>query len=304
MFPLLVGLVFATRCEAVYPTPDLDITTSIFGRTVFIEYVALNFIGKWIGHDESYNATLHSVRNEDLYDPAEKSRLQVEDCGDGYACLKTRWNELEDNDGWYLSDRHDVVTFRERGAEDDDLDYSKWRIFCLDNTARDFCYICDYYFSWLYDMDNCLLGELPDYTLNSDFDSLYEFPDQVFKFKVKVPVAEDEGYVPAAESVCNTGGEPVLADLDYLVGISNTLLEPWDHSQTISDEVQYSFSVDLPDTPWTLEIETGTTFQQESSASIQVEIPANQKVVLQQLRGSYGPYLVRGSVLVPEIEEC
>ena len=37
----------------------------------------MNNLGYWIGHNETYNGTLYSIREEHLFDPQERVRVQV-----------------------------------------------------------------------------------------------------------------------------------------------------------------------------------------------------------------------------------
>lgn len=279
----------------VYPTPDVDVTQGLIGRTIYLEYDVAGFIGYWIGHNETYNGTLYSIREEHLFDPQERVRVQVEDCGNGYACLRSRWQEYEDSSRWYMSDLHDTIHFREE--ENQALnDYMKWRVYCTNEEKLTFCYICDYYFSWLYESDNCIYG-LSDYSLTTTFPSLYEFPDAMFVFKIKVPKAEDQGYVEAGQTICNSEDSESSLDLEYSVGVSIKVASPWEYTQSSRSELRSGFEMDLLGTDWEYELENPELFSSNQTLSTIVPTLPGHKTVAYQLLGYYGPYRVRGSTL-------
>jgi len=287
----------------VYPTPEFDITQRLIGRTVYFEYAVPGLSGLWLGNDEAFNGTLYSVRNEHVFDPEEKVRIEASDCGDGYACLKTRWMDSDVNiAGHYMSDRGSDGYDIDFQPEDDpaESDYTKWRVYCIHEDEFQWCYICDYYFSWLYDMDNCLYAN-PDRSLSTDFAIESSSPDTVYKFKVHIPKAKDEGVVVGGESECNTGTEDAEMSVTFKTGVENILLEPWAFSQTISSEISSAFALDLAGTSW--EEEEG--LDELSMKSIDIIVPPNNKVGLEQSVASYGSaYRIYGSQPRPTLILC
>jgi len=282
---LLSVLLYITSVLGEYPTPEFDITPSLIGRTIYIEYAVTGFSGMWLGNDLEFNGTLYSVRNEHVFDPEERVRIEVLDCGDGYACLKSRWLDQDPSiSGHFMSDRGSDGYDIDFQPETDpaESDYTKWRVFCTHDYEFNWCYICDYYFSWLYDMDNCLFGN-QDLSLSTDFAITSGSPDNVYKFKIHIPTAQDDGVIIGGESECNAESSTIPVEVTYKVGVENILLQPWAYSETTRSEIKAAVNLDLPASSWELE-----ELSEVTNTTVVVELLPQNKVVIEQPVARYG----------------
>ena len=135
-----VTLSYFLRSEA-----GVDVTESLFGYTIYIE--SAKFPGWWIGSQDNHNGHLFEESERSVFDPNRHCRIHVIDCGSGWACLRTRYQETDaqevmssrdptsrlqkDPASWYLkADMFGVDFSHNTASPEDKTSEFRWRIKC------------------------------------------------------------------------------------------------------------------------------------------------------------------------------
>ena len=122
----------------------VDVTESLFGYTIYIE--SAKYPGWWIGSQDNHNGHLFEESEHSVFDPNRHCRIHVIDCGSGWACLRTRYQEtdsqrmssrdpasrlLKDPASWYLKADMFGVDFAHNTASPEDKGSEfRWKIKC------------------------------------------------------------------------------------------------------------------------------------------------------------------------------
>jgi len=279
--------------------PSYDVSEALVGRTIYIEY---NFYsGYWITPSDSYNGALSDVDDELIYVPKQRVRLEVEDCNEGYVCLRTRWNEDEESEDYYLQTGYYDVDF-EKDSSPGSNDRLNWHIYCTNGTEMDNCWICDKYYSQDYPNEywNCLYGTAQS-SLKADWNT--DHPAEWFSWNIVTPTAVDAGFVETDTSPCNAAGHDVTVGLDLCVGVEINSSYIWQITSSVGRELENSIQLDIVNagdssqhsTEWAEQINNSDVFQQEDCTRYNTIVENRKKMSLVQLEATYGPYLVKGS---------
>lgn len=312
-----------------FTKPEFDRTSSLIGRTIYIEYLYADdtvFRGYWVGPSDSYGGLLYGVIEENIFNPDERVRIDVRDCGEGYACLRTRWSEDEvdytqttngteatDDSSKNLKNTYFLQSSTSITFVSDVYpslnDQLKWRFLCDNDTNYNNCWICDKYYSIDYPEDgNCLYASY-DLSLHSDW--LSDHPSSWFGWRIVVPRAEDEGFIHADVTICNDSEELVEFELSNCRGVTITEASSWHFTESISRELHEGIKIDLVtvggsfthSAEWGVELGHSETFSEETCSTITFTVSPHKLVALSQLTGKYGPYTVKGtSYKVTEME--
>jgi len=306
---------------AMTPRPQFDRTADLIGRTIYIEYLASGYRGYWVAPEEDYDGMIFAVIEEEIYNPDNGVRIDIRDCLDGYACLRTRYREDEhfveekqaENNvnisnktiasrGTYFLESNLVDVDFVSSTAPEQNSRLKWQIFCDSATDLDHCFICDYYYSHDYPNEfwSCLYSSNKEH-LHTDWSS--EHDSSWFYWRIVAPSAEDDGFQEADLSVCNNGGTTVNAKLTLCTGVTITDTASWHFSESISQEIHEGIEIDIVSVgdsishsaEWGVEMTHSETFSEEKCVEISYEVPQGQEIAIIQLQGSYGPYTVKGS---------
>lgn len=278
-------------------------------RTIHIGYNFYN--GYWVTPSDSYNGALSAVDRELVYVPENRVRVEVEDCGSGYVCLRTRWNEDDSSSKpYYLQTGYFDVDFETDSvpALNEKLN---WHIYCTNETATTDCWICDQYYSQEYPGEywNCLYGTSAS-SLKTDWNS--DHPAEWFSWNIVWEETENLGYVESTGSACNAAGHPVTVPLDLCTGIEIESSYIWQVTSSIEDEIRTGVREDLvnPGQPalnsaeWASELQNGTSFHPISCSRYNVIVETGSRMALLQLTATYGPYNVRGTSFMLSSSHC
>ena len=117
-----------------------------------------------------------------------------------------------------------------------------------------------------------------------------------FRFRIVMAEAESLGMMETTETECNHAATDKVVEGDFKVGVSfisgDMVADPWTVSPSVLEEVRSSF-VDMDNSFWDEAMEDEMTFSRETEQHFSVSLRPGQRVVVEQLVGTYGPYIVR-----------
>jgi len=318
---LVLSILFSSsqaRRNATTTTGGLyDVTSQLIGRTMYAQYMYEGFINRWIGpfgeydsYYAEYDGYLRDVQPQFVYDPANKVRLQVVDCQNGFACIRTRWrDEVSSNSDhtWYLQADWLDVDFETTATPALNSQFH-WKILCKDDTSLSECFIESRYYP-----DNVQYARIfatNSYTLDTDWAASH--PESWFSFKILVPSAKGIGYYDTQTTECNTGRRNRTEHLTAMVGTTVNDKQSWFMSDSITDEIRAGFehALELDELldkdVWTTELKQGDAFKVPSSRKLKVSVKPGTRVVISQVLGAYGEaYTIHtGSTITTKIVPC
>ena len=152
---MIITTIFKYHFHLVCPRSEaeVDVTESLYGYTIYIE--SAKYPGWWIGSKDNHNGHLFEESEHSVFDPTRHCRIHVIDCGSGWACLRTRYQETDsrsmekvlssrdpasrlqkDPASWYLKADMFGVDFAHSTASPEDKDSEfRWRIKCENHEA-------------------------------------------------------------------------------------------------------------------------------------------------------------------------
>ena len=117
-----------------------------------------------------------------------------------------------------------------------------------------------------------------------------------FRFRIVMDEAESLGMVETTVTECNTGSTDQLVEGVFTVGVGfnfgGMVADPWTVSPSVLEEVRSAF-IDMEDSFWDEAMEHELTFSRETEENFSVTLRPGQRVAVEQLVGTYGPYIVR-----------
>jgi len=340
MVVAIFGLLALTTCSvSAAEYNDIldayDRTNEIINRTVYIEYLYEGFRGSWLGPSGWYEGRLLEVLEDNIFIPEEGVRIDLRDCDDGWACIRTRWHEDEQtkaedkelrfnfeetegdvktadaktqNNNWFLESSGDP-NFKQSVAPEYN-NALKWKFFCKSESDMERCYICDsYYTSTHLPMISCMYGTNWHELRVESFDVN---PEDWYAFKIVAPTAKDQGFIDSELSVCNLSGQPVEMEISKCQGTSVTTGSSWSITNTVSKEVHAGIEIDLVSfggsgshsVEWGVEMSHEETFSEETCTVLKPKVMPGKQIWITQLVGTYGPYNTKTSNYRIMEEDC
>lgn len=310
-FKLSIGFILLVAVsQGVYGL--VDVTTALYGRTIYAKYIYPGFTNTWMGpfgeadvYFAEYDGYLRGATETNIFDPDKKVRLFVKDCGNGFACLMTRWRE-EQGYTYYLQADWLDVDFEPSISPSSAIEFH-WQILC-DSTDYQVCYFGNRYYP-----DSSGYARIygtNTYTLKTDW--VTDNPVSWYQFKLVVPPARSEGLVMGDRTVCNTGSMPVATKMTLRQGteLGVNAPYPWTLTASLLQEVKAAFQAGLTDSTlddaisWSFEMAGGVAFQRIQETTMNVTVQPSTRAYLVQLTGAYGPYVVRGTNVILREEAC
>jgi len=325
-FILVLGFSFGYGKETEVPNEVklIDKTGSLFGHTIYIEYLYEGYRGWWVGATDHYNGYIFQLSEYSVYDPQEPCRIQVVDCFSGWACLRTRYKEdeketeanrkidtnstsTEDRRSYYLeANTYDTDWILDTYPQDNDK--LKWKIKCTSSYMQ-VCYITNKYYP------NAELYSHSDKSLDTAYRKNFNYKkdDSWFQWRILHPKFASLGEMEVDSSVCNKGNEDAEWSYTEKKGISIDARFQMDFSQTISSEVhdgcELAGASISESTEWGIELGTSTTWSESTETTIKTPVKPGEELFLTKVRGKYGsgdlnPYLVDGSSITVNSRPC
>ena len=213
-------------------------TQELIGRTVYIEYASSGWRGYWMGAKDNYDGAVFQVSEHSVFDPNQPCRINVIDCGGGWACLRTRYKEGTRAQGDSYAYFLEATTFGADFALDTaEGEYKgsefKWRFKCGNTVAMENCFIESKSYSGgglTIHNDHSLDWVYPDWL----------HPDDWFEWRIMRPKFESRGMGSPIGSGCNMNGTDITLTLSFTKGISVTTGFNFHFSESISTEVKES----------------------------------------------------------------
>eukprot|EP00088_Acartia_fossae_P047581 TRINITY_DN5160_c0_g1_i3.p1 TRINITY_DN5160_c0_g1~~TRINITY_DN5160_c0_g1_i3.p1 ORF type:complete len:319 (-),score=63.56 TRINITY_DN5160_c0_g1_i3:77-1033(-) len=298
---LIFSLAVSCKNLGDVPPGRYDRTAEFFDRTLYIEYLAKNSRGNWLGIQKSnYQAYLTPVPESYVYiDPYV--RLQAFDCGEGTICLRNRWTEFDATNPnfWVLKSKPAATNtaFETNPAPEYYNDY-KWKVYCTSQQNTDACYLCDVTQTALSSEWICLFGASNKYLQGSSLAA------NEHNWRIVTHNAMDNGYSVGHFDLCNDMEAAVYMNYRYCVGIEVPLFSNWVVTSSMASEMKEAISMDIIQSSssnhandWANEMYNPQTFAQENCSLVEIPIPPRSAVTVQQLTASYGPFLVKSQKL-------
>ena len=289
----------------------LDVTESLFGSTIYIE--STQFPGWWIGSTDHHNGHLFEESEKSVFNPSHPCRIHVIDCGSGWACLRTRYQEDEtrnvgnvyssrdpasrlekDPRSWYLKAdwlgvdfSHNTASPADKGSE------FRWRIKCQSSPVLDLnmCYLESGHYH-----EGRQLYAHATKSLDTKF---REDGDDDSRFRHRVMRPEFSQLSQEGEVVgetCNHSEQVIEAEFSFTEGISVDASFGMSFGVSASEEIYAGCTTahagETISASWGAEMSTSSTWEKSKTTTIRMLVPPMTCMTITKLTGVYGtPFL-------------
>ena len=129
-----------------------------------------------------------------------------------------------------------------------------------------------------------------------------------FQFRIVMADAESKGMIPTNSTVCNYGTTDMVVEGEYLIGVGfehgGRVSDPWTLTPSVLEEIKSSFNATMNGF-WDSAMGHELTFNKETVQHFSVTLRPRKRITVNQLVGTYGPYIVRAPTNVMySSEDC
>ena len=287
----------------------MDVTESLFGYTIYIE--SDKYPGWWIGSKDNHNGHLFEESEHSVFDPTRHCRIHVIDCGSGWACLRTRYQETDsrgmekvfsgrdpasrlqkDPASWYLKADMFGVDFSHSTASPEDKESEfRWRIKC----EKPDLFAC-YFESGHYHEGRQLFANSITKALDTKF---RESGDDDTKFRHRIMRPQFSQLSQEGEVVgetCNYSEHDIEADFSFTEGITVDAAFGMGGGAGAGPEVmagcEMAHAGGSISASWGAEMSVASTWEQSKTTTIKMTVPPMTCMTITKLTGVYGtPFL-------------